>query len=75
MFAILEMSFYFVLLVVRIISQDLKFLNERESSHSYVIIQLLIDLHLYFWSSLSFTRVLHLYPMSKWLNDLNVINL
>ena len=28
-----------------------------------------------FWSSLSFTRVLHLYPMSKWLNDLNVINL
>ena len=28
-----------------------------------------------FWSSLSFTRVLHLYPMSKWLNGLNVINL
>ena len=26
-------------------------------------------------SSLSFTRVLHLYPMSKWLNDLIVINL
>ena len=26
-------------------------------------------------SSLSFTRVVHLYPMSKWLNELNVINL
>ena len=24
---------------------------------------------------MSFTRVLHLYPMNKWLNDLNVINL
>ena len=28
-----------------------------------------------FWSSLSFTRVLHIYPMSKWLNELNIINL
>ena len=28
-----------------------------------------------FWSSLSFTHVLHVYPMSKWLNELNVINL
>ena len=28
-----------------------------------------------FWSSLSFTLVLHLYPMSKWLNELNIINL
>ena len=44
--AILEMLFYFVLLVVLIISQDLKLLSERESSHSYLIIQLLIDLHL-----------------------------
>ena len=24
---------------------------------------------------MSFTRVLHLYPMSKWLNELNAINL
>ena len=32
--AILEVSFYFVFLI----SQDLKFLNERESSHSYIII-------------------------------------
>ena len=24
---------------------------------------------------MSFTRVLHLYPMSKWLNELNVTNL
>ena len=24
---------------------------------------------------MSFTRVLHLYPMSKWLNELNVINM
>ena len=28
-----------------------------------------------FWSSLPFTLVLHLYPMSKWLNELNIINL
>ena len=28
-----------------------------------------------FWSSLSFAHVLHVYPMSKWLNDLNIINL
>ena len=28
-----------------------------------------------FWSCLSFTHVLHVYPMSKWLNELNVINL
>ena len=35
-----------------------------------------LDLLLYrFWISLSFTLVLHLYPMSKWLNELNVINL
>ena len=45
--AILAMSFYFVLLAVWIKYQDLKFLNERESSHSYIIIRLLIDLHLY----------------------------
>ena len=31
-----------------------------ESSHSCIIIRVFIDLHLY--------------PMSKWLNDLNVIN-
>ena len=68
--------FYFVLLAVRIISQDLKFLNERESSYSYIIILLLIDLHLYlFGVVLSFTSVFHLYPMSKWLNELNIINL
>ena len=28
-----------------------------------------------FWSSLSITHVLHVYPMSKRLNELNVINL
>ena len=28
-----------------------------------------------FWSTLSFTHVLHIYPMSKWLNELNIINL
>ena len=28
-----------------------------------------------FWSSLSFTHVLHVYPMSKRLDKLNVINL
>ena len=39
--------FSFVLLVVWIKYQDLEFLNVRESSHSYIIIQLLIDLHLY----------------------------
>ena len=27
------------------------------------------------WSSLSFAHVLHVYPMSKWLNKLNIINL
>ena len=33
-----------------------------------------LDLHLYlFWSSLSFTLVLHLYPMSKLLNGLNIM--
>ena len=36
-----------VLLAVLIKYQDLKFLNVRESSHSYITIQLLIDLHLY----------------------------
>ena len=30
---------------------------------------------IYFLSSLSFTHVLHIYPMSKWLNELNIINL
>ena len=47
MFAILRMSFYFALLAVWIKYQDLKFLNVRESSHSCIIIRLLIDLHLY----------------------------
>ena len=45
--AILAMSFYFVLLAVLINYQDLKLLNEIESSHSCIIIRLLIDLHLY----------------------------
>ena len=50
----------------------MKFLNERESSH-YLATHWssLISC----WSSLSFTRVLHLYPMSKLLNELIVINL
>ena len=30
---------------------------------------------IFFWSSLSFTHVLHLYPISKWLNELNIINI
>ena len=47
MFVILRMSFYFSLLAVWIKYQDLKFLNVRESSHSYTIIRLLIDIHLY----------------------------
>ena len=46
---LLGASFYILLflLAVWIKYQDLKFLNVRESSHSYIIIQLLIDLHLY----------------------------
>ena len=47
MFAVLRMSFYFALLAVWIKYQDMKLLNVRESSHSCIIIQLLIDLHLY----------------------------
>ena len=36
-----------------------------------------LDLHLQylFWSSSSFTLVLHLYPMSKLLNELNIMKL
>ena len=35
-----------------------------------------MDLHLYLSGVvLSFTLVLHLYRMSKWLNELNIINL
>ena len=69
----LERIFNFTFCLNKIIGSEI--LNERESSHSYIIIQLLIDLHLYFWSSLSFTHVFHLYPMSKWLNELNIIDL
>ena len=47
MIAILRMSFNFSLLAVLIKYQDLKFLIVRESSHSCIIIKLLIDLHLY----------------------------
>ena len=51
-------------------------LNDRESSHGYLTNWLCIDLHLYlFGVVLSFTSVFHLYPMSKWLNELNIINL
>ena len=39
--------FYFVLLAVWIISEDLKFLNVRESSHSCTIIRILYVLYLY----------------------------
>ena len=28
-----------------------------------------------FWSSLSFTHVLHVYLMSKWSNEMNIINM
>ena len=45
--AILALSFYFVFLAVLIKYQDLKLLNVRESSHSCIIIRLLIDPHLY----------------------------
>ena len=44
---LLGASFYFILLSVLIKYQDLKLLNVRESSHSCIIIRLLIDLHLY----------------------------
>ena len=44
---LLRASICFVLLAVWIKYQDLKFLNVRESSHSCIIIRLLIDLHLY----------------------------
>ena len=46
---LLGASFYFLffLLTVWIKYQDLKLLNVRESSHSCIIIRLLIDLHLY----------------------------
>ena len=51
-------------------------MNEGETAHGYLTIGLLIDLHLYLSGVvLSFTLVLHLYPMSKWLNELNIINL
>ena len=41
------LCYSFSLLAVWIKYQDLKFLNVRESSHSCIIIRLLIDLHLY----------------------------
>ena len=64
------------LLAVWIKYQDLKFLNIRESSHSYTIIRLLTWSSLIsFWSSLSFTLVLHFYPMSTLLNELNIMKL
>ena len=42
---LLEASFCFIQFCLKY--QDLKLLNVRESSHSCIIIQLLIDLHLY----------------------------
>ena len=70
----LERQFFF-LLAVWIKYRDLKLLNERESSHSHNYLTTHWSSLISFWSSLSFTRVLHIYPMSKSLNDLNIINL
>ena len=61
--------FHFTCCLNKIIKSEI--LNERKSSHGYLTIWLLIDLHLYLSGVvLSFTLVLHLYPMSKWLNEL-----
>ena len=52
----------FVLLAVWIKCQDLKLFIEREPLHSYLIALLLAwSLLIYFWSSLPFALVLHLY--------------
>ena len=75
MFAILEMSFYFVLLAVWIEYQDLKFLNVRAFTYLHDYLTTHWSSLISFWSSFTFTRVHHLYPVSKWLNDLNVINM
>ena len=54
----------------------MEFLNKRESSNSYPFTYLLAWSSLIsFWSSLSFTLVLHFYPMSKFLNELNIMKL
>ena len=57
--------FYFVLLSVWIIYQDMKFLNVRESSHS-CIFDYSLNFTYIFWSSLSFALVLHLYLFRAW---------
>ena len=76
MCAILRMSFYFVLFAVSIQYLDMEFLNKRESSNSYPFTYLLTWSSLIsFWSSLSFTLVRHLYPMSKLFNELNIMKL
>ena len=56
--------FHFTCCLNKIIGSEI--LNERESSHGYLSIWLLIDLHLYpSGVVLSFTLMLHLYHLSK----------
>lgn len=65
--------FYFV---VRIKLKDLNFwIRERVLTWLFNKFTTHWSSLISFWSSLLFTLVLHLYPMSKWLIELNIINL
>ena len=72
----LELHFVLFLLAFLIKYLDLKVLLIRESPQLAThLLNYSYDLHLYLWSSLSFTLVLHLYSMSKLLNELNIMKL